>query len=51
MIERVTFTPEADEDVAAASQWYESREPGLSEDSLVPKLYLGTHLLGKLCFP
>ena len=34
MIERVTFTPEADEDVAAAYRWYESREPGLGEEFL-----------------
>lgn len=34
MIEHVTFTPEADEDVAAAYEWYEGREPGLGEDFL-----------------
>jgi plasmid stabilization system protein ParE len=34
MIERVLFTPEADEDVAAAYGWYEDREPGLGEEFL-----------------
>jgi plasmid stabilization system protein ParE len=34
MIERVIFTPEADDDVAGAYDWYESREPGLGEDFL-----------------
>jgi len=34
MIERVIFTPEADDDVAASYDWYESQEPGLGEDSL-----------------
>ena|SRR5215213_3379251 len=29
MIERVIFTPEADDDVAASYDWYESQEPGL----------------------
>lgn len=27
MIERVIFTPEADDDVAGSYDWYESREP------------------------
>jgi hypothetical protein len=36
MIERVIFTPEADDDVAASYDWYESREPGLGEVSFVP---------------
>jgi predicted choloylglycine hydrolase len=31
MIERVIFTPEADDDVAASYDWYESQEPGLVE--------------------
>jgi plasmid stabilization system protein ParE len=34
MIERVIFTPEADDDVAASYDWYESQEPGLGEDFL-----------------
>ena len=34
MIERVIFTEEADDDVAAAYDWYEGREPGLGEDFL-----------------
>jgi plasmid stabilization system protein ParE len=31
---RVVFTPEAEQDVAEAYNWYESREPGLGEDFL-----------------
>ena len=34
MIERVVFSPEADDDIAEAYDWYESREPGLGEDFL-----------------
>ena len=34
MIERVIFTPEADDDVAGSYDWYESREPGLGENFL-----------------
>ena len=34
MIDRVIFTPEADDDMAEAYAWYESREPGLGEDFL-----------------
>ena len=34
MIERVIFTPEADDDVGVSYDWYESREPGLGEDFL-----------------
>ena len=34
MIERVIFTPEADDDVAGSYDWYESREPGLGEEFL-----------------
>ena len=34
MIERVTYTPEAEQDVADAYSWYEAREPGLGEDFL-----------------
>ncbi len=34
MIERVIFTPEADDDVAGSYDRYESREPGLGEDFL-----------------
>jgi plasmid stabilization system protein ParE len=34
MIERVTFTAEADDDIAEAYNWYENREPGLGEDFL-----------------
>jgi plasmid stabilization system protein ParE len=34
MIEQITFTPEADDDVAESYDWYESREPGLGEDFL-----------------
>ena len=32
MIERVIFTSDADDDVAASYDWYESREPGLGEE-------------------
>lgn len=31
MIEHVVFTPEADEDVMASYNWYETREPGLGD--------------------
>jgi len=34
MIERVIFSSDADDDVAASYDWYESREPGLGEDFL-----------------
>jgi len=34
MVEHVIFTPEADDDVAAAYGWYEAREHGLGEDFL-----------------
>ena len=34
MIERVIFTPDADDDVAGSYDWYESQEPGLGEDFL-----------------
>jgi plasmid stabilization system protein ParE len=34
MIERVICTPEAEQDVADAYNWYEAREPGLGEDFL-----------------
>jgi plasmid stabilization system protein ParE len=34
MIERVIFTPDAENDVVDAYGWYESREPGLGEDFL-----------------
>lgn len=34
MIERIIYTPEADDDVAESYDWYESREPGLGEDFL-----------------
>lgn len=34
MIEQVSYTPEAGEDVAEAYLWYENREPGLGEDFL-----------------
>jgi toxin ParE1/3/4 len=34
MIERVVFTPEADDDVVRAYGWYEEREPGLGEEFL-----------------
>jgi plasmid stabilization system protein ParE len=34
MIDRVVYTPEADDDVAESYNWYESREPGLGEDFL-----------------
>jgi hypothetical protein len=34
MIERVTFTEEAEGDVISHYCWYESREPGLGEDFL-----------------
>ena len=35
MIEHVIFTSEADDDVAASYDWYESREPGLGEEFLL----------------
>lgn len=34
MIERVIFTPEADDDVAGSYDWYERQEPGLGEEFL-----------------
>lgn len=34
MIERVSFSPEADDDIAEAYGWYEQREPGLGEEFL-----------------
>lgn len=34
MIERVIYTPEAEQYVAEAYSWYEVREPGLGEDFL-----------------
>ncbi len=34
MIERVIYTPEADDDIGESYDWYESREPGLGEDFL-----------------
>lgn len=34
MIERVEFTPEADDDISEAYDWYEQREPGLGEEFL-----------------
>ena len=34
MIERVIYTPEADDDIAESYGWYENREPGLGEDFL-----------------
>ncbi|MCL5098874.1 MAG: type II toxin-antitoxin system RelE/ParE family toxin [Candidatus Omnitrophica bacterium] len=34
MIERVVYTPEAEQEVADAYGWYEAREPGLGEDFL-----------------
>ena len=34
MIERVIYTPEAEDDVVESYAWYESREPGLGEDFL-----------------
>ncbi len=34
MIERVIFTPEANDDVAESCVWYESQEPGLGEEFL-----------------
>jgi len=34
MIERVIYSPEAAEDIAASYEWYEHREPGLGEDFL-----------------
>ena len=34
MIEHVIYTPEADDDVASAYDWYETCEPGLGEDFL-----------------
>ena len=34
MVDRVIFTPEASDDVSAAYEWYEEREPGLGEDFL-----------------
>jgi len=34
MIEKVIYTPEAEQDVVEAYSWYEAREPGLGEDFL-----------------
>jgi plasmid stabilization system protein ParE len=34
MIDRVVYTPEADDDIVESYRWYESREPGLGEDFL-----------------
>ena len=34
MITRVIFTSQADDDIAEAYHWYESREPGLGEEFL-----------------
>lgn len=34
MVEKVIFTPKASNDVSAAYDWYEEREPGLREDFL-----------------
>jgi plasmid stabilization system protein ParE len=34
MIGRIIFTSEADDDIAEAYNWYESREPGLGEEFL-----------------
>lgn len=34
MVEKILFTPEAADDVSAAYNWYEAREPGLGEDFL-----------------
>jgi plasmid stabilization system protein ParE len=34
MIEKVIYTPEAEEEIADAYNWYEAREPGLGEDFL-----------------
>ncbi|HEY5911228.1 MAG TPA: type II toxin-antitoxin system RelE/ParE family toxin [Verrucomicrobiae bacterium] len=34
MIERVSYTPEAEQDIADAYSWYEAHEPGLGEDFL-----------------
>jgi plasmid stabilization system protein ParE len=34
MIERVVYTPEAENDVAESYDWYEGCEPGLGEDFL-----------------
>jgi plasmid stabilization system protein ParE len=34
MIDRVLFTPEAEDDVAFSYNWYEGHEPGLGEDFL-----------------
>jgi len=34
MIEKVIYTPEADDDVTESYDWCESREPGLGEDFL-----------------
>jgi hypothetical protein len=34
MSKQAVFTPEADQDVAEAYNWYEAREPGLGEDFL-----------------
>ena len=34
MIERVIYTEDAESDVAASYDWYESREPGLGKDFL-----------------
>jgi plasmid stabilization system protein ParE len=45
MIERVTYTPEADDDIAESYDWYEGREPGLGDDFLrcVEACVLGIH--------
>lgn len=34
MIERIIYTPEAEDDVANSYDWYENRELGLGEDFL-----------------
>jgi plasmid stabilization system protein ParE len=34
MVEKVTFTPDAANDVSEAYDWHEEREPGLGEDFL-----------------
>ena len=34
MIERIIYTPEAEDDVAESYAWYEDHEPGLGEDFL-----------------
>lgn len=34
MIERVIYTPEAENDVAESYNWYEGCEPGLGEEFL-----------------